>query len=57
MERMNETLVFEIKDEQHAPETDTKACYLQKEFVVELMMPDRYVAVFNRALVVTHLAV
>ncbi|KAF5313239.1 hypothetical protein D9619_003261 [Psilocybe cf. subviscida] len=40
-EQLNETLVFEVKGEQDAPETDTKACYLQKEFVIELSMPDR----------------
>lgn len=43
MERLNETLVFEIKDEQDAPQTGAKTAYLQKEFMIELMMPDRYV--------------
>ena len=42
-EQLNETLVFEIKDKQGAPDPDTKACYLQKEFAIDLSMPDRYV--------------
>jgi hypothetical protein len=46
-EQLNETLVFDINAKQDMPEADTKACYLRKEFVIDLSMPDRYVDLYE----------